>query len=82
MTEHPDMLPECVEREAANTALFREFRNDIKAVREAVVGNGNTKDSLVATLNRHAAYWKIFAIIAALLTLGCTVAGTIYAATK
>ncbi len=76
------MLPKCVKREAENAVTVRAILSAVRAngrklehLSIAVMGNGDTTDSLVARINRHAAYWKIFAILGALVAVGGTIAG-------
>ena len=79
---HEEMLPECREREAQTVEILREIREDAKAVRKAVLGNGDTNDSLVARINRHTAYWTLFVILAALVGIAGTVVTIAVAATR
>jgi len=61
------MLPQCEVRFEQLEAM----REDIVAIRRAVVGNGNPERSLATRVARMEVLWKIFGILA---TLGVVVA--------
>ena len=76
--DHP--LAECLQRFDAIGDDLTEIKADVKHVRHVLTDDPN--DSVAATLSRHRAYWKLFAILGTLAALVCTVAGTIYAAIR
>ncbi len=77
MDLHSEMLPHCREREAKTAQILAGMAVQIAEVHKAVVGNGDTENSLVAQINRHIAYWRIFAIIGGVLAALGTIIGTI-----
>lgn len=78
MTDHICTLPQCLERFQAIQRDVREIKNDVKHLRKTLTDDPS--NSIAAVVNRHRGYWKLFAILAALIAAGCTIAGTIYAA--
>ena len=77
METHFSMPPECRERFESLRTDIGEIKTDVKHLRRVLTDDPD--DSLAAVVNRHRAYWKLFSILAALVALACTVAGTIYA---
>lgn len=80
MTDHLRILPQCLERFQALQQDVKEIKADVKHLRKTLTDDPN--ESITAVVNRHKGYWKLFAILAALLALGGTVAGTILAAIR
>ena len=80
MTEHRNMLPECLEKFEAIRQDLTEIKADVKHLRKTLIDDPN--DSIAAEVGRHKAYWKLFAILGSLIALACTIAGTIYATAR
>jgi hypothetical protein len=78
MKDHLRILPQCLERFQAIQQDVREIKTDVKHLRKTLTDDPN--ESLAAVVNRHKGYWRLFAILATLIALGATIAGTIYAA--
>jgi len=80
MTDRPHVLPECLERFETLQEDVKEIKSDVKHLRKTLTDDPT--HSIAARVNRHSGYWKLFAVLSALIALACTVAGTIYAAIK
>jgi len=80
MSDPSPILPQCRERFDDLQRDLGEIKADVKCLRTALVDDPD--HSLSATVNRHRAYWRLFAVLATLVALACTVAGTLYAAVK
>ena len=89
---HGEMLPECIEREARaeeqeiqTTEQFRVVNKKLDRIEVHLIGDGNPDQSIMGRLSKHAAYWKIFAIVGSIIAGGGVIAGvvgTIYAMTR
>ena len=80
MSERGQVRPECLERFQALHRDVTEIKADVKHLRRTLTDD--PEHSLAAVVNRHSGYWRLFAILATLVALACTVAGTIYAAVR
>ena len=73
-----DILPGCLERFDSIQADLHEVKTDVKDIRRVLCDD--PANSLVAQVNRQKAYWKLFAVMVALVSVACTVLGIVYAA--
>ena len=80
MTDHLKVLPQCLEKFEAIEQGVREIKTDVKHLRKTLTDDPN--DSIAAVVNRHRGYWRLFAALGTLAALACTIAGTIYAASR
>lgn len=80
MPEHGHTLPECRTKFDAIGQDLAEIKTDVKHLRRTLTDDPDK--SIAAVVNRHKAYWKLFAVLAALVAVAGTVAGTIYAAIR
>ena len=80
MSDRLCMLPQCLEKFHTLEQDVKEIKTDVKHLRKTLTDDPN--NSIAAVVNRHKGYWRLFAILAALVALGCTVAGTICAAVR
>ena len=80
MAKHTEMLPQCIEREATASAKMDDAIASLRRIERAVLGNGavGLKDQVA----RHSAYWRLFSVVAAIITVMAAVVGMVAAATK
>ncbi len=78
MSEHGEMLPECIERWKQGDKDHAAIKEDLAAIRQAVVGNGNPKNSLTSRVMALETWLKLGVVIVAI----ATIAGVVVAAWK